>query len=250
MSDRTKAIVDRAEELCTLSEEKEAEKLIRDALKKEPKNLDLKTKLAKILSRQGYDHKTEPILREVLAVDRLHEKATSALGNLLGNSLRNEEAEVLFKSFLDDNPHGHVVLDDLSRLLYDGGRVEEALEIGRDHVASYPQELAAYDALKYVLAMQEDDLSTELAEKPEDMVRIERYATNLVEQYSILQKMKDCEVVNDCEDGEREQDIREDADRVVAEIRDIQNRLSRLKTQLHSDLMAQLLMILDPTKNE
>ena len=249
MSDKTQAIIDRAEELCALSEEEEAEKLVRDALEKETTNLDLKTKLATILSRRGYDHKTEPILREVLVADRLHETATSALGNLLGNSLRNEEAEVLFKSFLDDNPHGHMVLDDLSRLLYDGGRVEEALEIGRNHVASYPQELAAYDALKYVLAMQEDDLSTKLAEEPEDIARLERYATNLVEQYSILQRMKDCDVVHDCKDGEREQDIREDVDRVVAEIKDIQNRLSRLKTQLHSDLMAQIVMILDPSKN-
>ncbi len=245
MSDKTKAIIDRAEELCIHCEEEKAEQLVRDALKKEPKNLDLKTKLAMILSRRGYDHKTEPILREVLAVDRLHEKATSALGNLLGNSLRNEEAEVLFKSFLNDFPHGHMVLDDLSRLLFDGGRVEEALGIGRDHVASYPHELAAYDALKYVLAMQEDDLSTELAEDPEDLARLERYAKNLVEQYSILKKMKDCEVVVDCEEGVHEQDIDEDVQRVVAEIRGIQIRLSRLKTQLHLDTMAQIATILD-----
>ena len=59
MSDKTQAIIDRAEELCALSEEEEAEKLVRDALEKETTNLDLKTKLATILSRRGYDHKTE-----------------------------------------------------------------------------------------------------------------------------------------------------------------------------------------------
>ncbi|MHA1907026.1 MAG: tetratricopeptide repeat protein [Candidatus Thorarchaeota archaeon] len=244
MSEKTKEIIDRAEELCVLCEEEEAEKLIQDALKEDPDNLDLKTELAVILARRGYDHKTETILRDVLAEDHLHERAVSALGNLLGNSLRFEEAENLFKSFLVEQPHGHMILDDLTRILYDLERIEEALQLGRQHLAEYPQELAAYDGLKYVLEMQEDDLASDLADDPEDIRRLQRYADNLIEQFSILQHMKNCDIIIDCEDGQSELDVDEDVQRVIAEIRDIQQRSSRLEKKLPSKLMNRINAIL------
>ncbi|MHA2424629.1 MAG: tetratricopeptide repeat protein [Candidatus Thorarchaeota archaeon] len=245
MSEKTKEIIDRAEELCVLCEEEEAQKLVQDALQEDPTNLELKTELAVILARRGYDNKTEKILRDVLAINPRQERAVSALGNLLGNSLRFEEAENLFKSFLSEQPHGHMVLDDLSRLLYDLERVEEALDLGRKHLAEYPQELASYDALKYVLAMQEDDLASDLADDPDDLRRLQKYADNLIEQYSILQHMKNCDIVIDCKEDDYSLDIDEDVQRVVAEIRDVQKRSSRLKKKIPSKLMNRINEILE-----
>ena len=245
MSEETKSIIERAEELCVLCEEEEAEILVRDALKKDPENLDLKTELAVILSRRGYDHKTESILREVLEIDGYHQRATSSLGNLLGNSLRHDEAEELFRSYLAKQPHGHMILDDLSRLLYDLDRIEEAYIIARKHIMDYPQEIDAYAALKYVLEMHEDDLATELAEDPTDVEKLRRFSENLVEQHFILQKMKACENVDDCEDSMPNTSIDEDIFRVVAEIQDIRMRNNRNKEKLSSALVEMIEDILD-----
>ncbi|MDF1540559.1 MAG: tetratricopeptide repeat protein [Candidatus Thorarchaeota archaeon] len=233
-------IISQAEELCVLCEEEEAEEIVRSALVDNPKNIDLKTELAIVLSRRGHDKKAEAILREVLEEDPLHMRATSALGNFLENSLRSDEAETLFRSFLTGRPHGHVVLDDLCRLLFDNERVEESLEVARSHIRAFPTELAAYDALRYVLARQEDDLAADLAEDPEDVSRIQRYAENILEQYSNLKWMQDSSL--SLAEGEEDiiVDIREDVLRVSGEMADIKRRLERAQIVL-SDAMMTLL---------
>jgi len=225
-------IIRKAEELCVLCEEEEAENLVRSALVDTPENLDLQTELAVILSRRGYDTKTEAILKEVLVKDPLHMRATSALGNFFENSLRSDEAETLFRSFLTGRPHGHMVLDDLCRLLFDNERTEEGLEVARNHIRAFPTELAAYDALRYVLARQEDDLATDLAEDPEDVPRVQRYAENILEQYKNLKWMQESSL--SIAEGEEEiiADIQEDVIRVVGEMADIKHRLDRAQIVL------------------
>ncbi len=247
MSEDINRIIERAEELCTLCEEKEAEEIIREALKSKPKNLDLKTELAIILSRRGFDQRSESILKEVLATDPSHERATSALGNLMGNSLRTEDAEELFKAYLEKYPHGHIVLDDYSRLLYDSDRVDEALNLGRNHISDYPQELAAYDALKYVLEMQEDDLASELTDDPDDLSRLIGYLENLAEQYSVLTKMINCDTVINCASDEFSNDIGEDIHRVVAEIGEVKNQYNYDERKLPKSLLMKITEILTVT---
>ncbi|MFW9848928.1 MAG: tetratricopeptide repeat protein [Candidatus Thorarchaeota archaeon] len=247
MSEDINRIIEKAEELCTLCEEEEAEELIREELKSRPKDLDLKTELAIILSRRGFDQRTESILKDVLTTDPSHERATSALGNLLGNSLRTEDAEELFKAYLEKYPHGHIVLDDYSRLLYDSDRVDEALNLGRKHISNYPQELAAYDALKYVLEMQEDDLASELSDDPDDLTRLMRYLENLAEQYLVLTKMMNCETVVNCASDELSDDIGEDMQRVVAEIREIRNQYNYDERNLAKSLLEKIREILSVT---
>ncbi len=223
MAKDTQEIIDRAEELCFLCEEDEAERIVRQALELNPNNLGLQTELAIILSRQGYDNRAEGILKEVVRKDPYNERAVASLGRMWDNSLRTREAEVLFSEYLKKRPSAHIVFDDLCRLWFGNDEQEKALLKAREHVAEYSDQVHAYDALRYVLVMLEDELMAELAENPTDHTCIIEYGKNLIEQYSIIKKLLDI-MDRDDESTKYLEDIHEDLTRLKGELADLEQR--------------------------
>ncbi|MFW9919275.1 MAG: hypothetical protein ACFFED_06735 [Candidatus Thorarchaeota archaeon] len=237
MSKSPDEIIDRAEELCVLCEEEEAERMVREALERKPQHLGLQTELAIILSRQGYDTKAETILRKVIKQDPYHERAVASLGRLLDNSLRCDEAETLFTIFLKKRPNAHIVFDDLCRLWFDNDEEEKALLSARKHIQEYPTDIHAYDALRYVLARLEDDLGSDLADDPTSQERLLEYSKNIIEQYSVLKKLK--MMSGTSEESERyKDDLEEDLARITGELKDLQNRYVTLKVPLSKEMAA------------
>ena len=236
MSKTPDEIIDRAEELCVLCEEEEAERLVREALERKPDHLGLQTELALILSRQGYDSQAEAILRKVVRLDPYYEKAAASLGRLLDSSLRSDEAETLFTIFLKKRPNAHIVFDDLCRLWFDNGEEEKALISARKHTEEYPADIHAYDALRYVLERMEDDLGSELADEPEDQERLLAYSASIIEQYSTLKRMK--VMMTSDESEEFIDDLNEDLARVIGELRDLRHRFTSSKISISKEMAA------------
>lgn len=230
-------VITKAEELCTLCEEKAAETLVKEALSGSPDDPNLQTELAIIQSRLGYDGKAETLLRRVIRSNPNLERAVSALGNLLNNSLRTDEASSLYRTFLQSNPHGHVVLDDLCRLLIDDGDEKEALRLARKHAIDYPSEPQAYDALRYVLDRLEDDLADEVAENPSSSSHLRDFASNIIEQYSVLKKMEAQALEPGVDFEDFIQDIHEDLIRIYGEMDDIASRNERNESPLPREVI-------------
>lgn len=231
MSRNPEEIIERAEELCFLCEEEEAERLVRDALDRKPEHLGLQTELAIILSRQGYDAKAETILRKVVKQDPYYERAVASLGRLLDSSLRTEEAEALFLTFLKKRPQAHIVFDDLCRLWLDNEEEERALVEARHHVEEYSEDFHAYDALRYLLARIEDDLEEEMVDDPASKNYLNALGENIVEQYSIIMKLKE-KAIGSEESSMLIDDLEEDLTRIIAELKALRKRYVELKVPL------------------
>ncbi len=225
MPKTTEEIIERAEELCILCEEVEAERLVREALERKPDHLGLQTELAIILSRQGYDSKAEAILRKVVKQDPYNERAIASLGRLLDSSLRSDEAETLFTIFLNKRPAAHIVFDDLCRLWFDNDDEEKALKAAKVHIEEYPDAIHAYDALRYLLVRLEDDLMADLSDDPSDRSRLIAYSKNILEQYSILNRLMSIIAASE-ENAKYLEDLEEDLQRIKGELRDLKKRYS------------------------
>ncbi len=235
MPNTPEKVIDRAEELCILCEEDEAERIVREALEMKPNHLGLQTELAIILSRKGYDTKAEGILRKVIKQDPYHQRAIAALGRMLDNSLRSDEAETLFTIFLKKRPDAHIVFDDLCRLWFDNEEQEKALEAARKHITEYPNAVHAYDALRFVLVRLEDDLSSDLADDPTDHERIIAFSKNILEQYSILMKLKDM-VTSSQEADKYHEDLEEDLRRIKGELLELRKRYQNQHVPISKEL--------------
>ncbi len=234
MPDDRNDVIDRAEELSQLSEDQEAERLIREALEKEPSNLSLRTELAIILSRQGHDALAQNMLEKVLAKNPGYERAAVALGRLLDSSLRTDKAIALFTAFLRNVPSAHMVLEDLCSLWYDNDEQERALAAARKHIGMYPKVIHAYDAIRYLLQRQEDDLQDELVDLDDEGVSMTNLFSNFAEQDSILEKLQGLESLSS-EKPEFVEDLNEDIARIKGEITDLMKRMLREGIEIPCD---------------
>lgn len=178
--------IDRASHLC----DEDAERVILEALERHPKNLDLRTMLGKVQSRLHREGDAEVTLRGVLEADPLHEDASCALGRLLDQSLRTDEAEQVYRKLLRESPASHCALDDLCRLLLAEGRHLEALDVARNHADKYPDNLEAYDGLRYLLAVIEDELCGGYISESTSDESLEQLVVNLLEQYDVIVRIE------------------------------------------------------------
>ncbi len=167
----------------------ESEKILRNAVTSYPDVLELHVELGLVLAALGRETAAEKTFGQVLQRDRANERAASALGHLLENSLRSTEAERIYRDVLQLNPRSHLALDDLCALLCCDGRIDEALTLARHQVETYPQDFSAYDALKRVLLRLEDDAEATLDEDDVDPKSTQRLARNLLEQLQLMKKL-------------------------------------------------------------
>ncbi|MFW9968203.1 MAG: tetratricopeptide repeat protein [Candidatus Thorarchaeota archaeon] len=180
----------RASALCDEECDDDAERVLLEALEKHPNNLDLRTMLGKVQSRLHREEEAEITLRGVLEKDPLHEDASCALGRLLDQSLRSDEAEQVYRELLKESPSSHCALDDLCRLLLAEGRPLEALDVARGHSDRFPDHIEAYDGLRYVLAVIEDELSEGYISESTSDETLVRLVANMLEQYKVILKME------------------------------------------------------------
>ncbi|MFW9802159.1 MAG: tetratricopeptide repeat protein [Candidatus Thorarchaeota archaeon] len=182
--------LDRASKLCDEECDEEAQGVILDALGSYPENPDLRTMLGKIQARLQREDEAEVTLRGVLKDDPLHEDASCALGRLLDQSLRTDEAEKVYRRLLTESPASHCALDDLCRLLLAEGQCFEALEVARAHANRFPDCLEAYDGLRYLLAIVEDELCEGYISESTDNETLEKLTVNLLEQFDVMMRIK------------------------------------------------------------
>jgi tetratricopeptide (TPR) repeat protein len=182
--------LDKAYNLCDEECDEDAERVILNALESYPENLDLRTMLGKIQSRLNRDEEAEVTLRGVLKDDPLHEDASCALGRLLDQSLRTNEAEQVYRGLLSESPASHCALDDLCRLLISESRHLEALDVARNHVDRFPDCLEAYDGLRYLLAVLEDEIGGGYISESTDNETLEKLVVNLLEQFDAITRIE------------------------------------------------------------
>ncbi|KXH72415.1 MAG: hypothetical protein AM326_03495 [Candidatus Thorarchaeota archaeon SMTZ-45] len=182
--------LNRASALCDEECDGDAERVLLEALEKHPKNLDLRTMLGKVQSRLHREEEAEITLRRVLEENPLHEDASCALGRLLDQSLRSDEAEQVYRELLKESPGSHCAMDDFCRLVLAEGRSLEALDIARRHADRFPNHIEAYDGLRYILVVIEDELSEGYISDSISDETLERLVVNLLEQYEVILKME------------------------------------------------------------
>jgi Flp pilus assembly protein TadD len=190
MDSGVREALERASSLCDEECDDDAEQVILEALERHPRNLDLRTMLGKVQSRLHREEDAEVTLRGVLEDDPLHEDASCALGRLLDQSLRTGEAEQVFRELLKKAPASHCALDDLCRLLLAEGRSLEALDVARNHAGRFPDNLKAYDGLRYVLAVIEDELCGGYISKSTDDATLDQLLVNLLDQYDTILRIE------------------------------------------------------------
>jgi len=120
----------------------------------------------------------------------MHEDASCALGRLLDQSLRTEEAEQVYRNLLKESPASHCALDDLCRFLLAEGRHIEALEVARGHADRFPDNLEAYDGLRYALAVIEDELCGGYISESTSDETLNQLIMNLLEQYDAILRIE------------------------------------------------------------
>lgn len=190
MDPGVKDALERASNLCDEECDEDAERVLLEALERHPKNLDLRTKLGKVQSRLHREEDAEVTLRGILEEDPLHEDASCALGRLLDQSLRTDEAEQVYRELLKKSPASHCALDDFCRLLLAENRHLEALEVARNHADKFPNDLEAYDGLRYLLTVIEDELCAGYISESTSDETLEHLAVNLLEQYDALMRIE------------------------------------------------------------
>ena len=182
--------LDRASKLCGEECDEEAQKVILEALGRYPENLDLRTMLGKIQARLHREEEAEATLRGVLKDNPIHEDASCALGRLLDQSLRTDEAEQVYRRLLAESPASHCALDDLCRFLIAEDRHLEALDVAREHADRFPDCLEAYDGLRYLLAIMEDEICGGYISESTDNETLENLAVNLLEQFDAIMRIE------------------------------------------------------------
>ena len=238
MSEEIRRVLAMASGLCSREDHTEAEKLIREALDQYPGNLDLKVMLGIILSRTERDREAEAVLRSVLKRDPDHEQATSALGRLLDNSLRTEEAESLYRGHLEMRPASHSVADDLCRMLVEEERSDEAYRIAKTQADRYPKEYEAYSALQHVLESVEDVIREMTEEADFDRKNLTRLASNLIEQFEVIQKMEKHVRKETPRAGDHIWELDEEVMRIAGELEYVDGEFKRHRAALPANLQA------------
>ena len=186
MNDESDEVLREATMLCDDEREEEAELLILEQLTSYPDNLALMTKLGVIQARLCKDQEAESSFRAVLGKAPGYEDVICGLGRLLDQSLRTEEAEKLYRDFLQYNPVGHCALEDLCRILLSEDRSDEALELARTHTEQYGTNPNAFVARRFVLQILEDQLEAELNDDRENNILFSQLIDNLLEQLELV----------------------------------------------------------------
>jgi tetratricopeptide (TPR) repeat protein len=187
----TEDVLDEANNLCESDRDLEAEVLVKKQMANDPENLELHTKLAYIQSRLCRDSEAETTFRFVISRNSAIEDAVCGLGRLLDQSLRTEEAEKLYRDFLSNNPSGHCAFEDLCRLLLSEGRADEALAIARKHAKLYSNQIHAFDGIRYVLHILEDQLKSDFDDNPENETVFFSLLDTLFEQLDVVSKIEE-----------------------------------------------------------
>lgn len=190
MPDKSDKVLKEVSELCQDERELEAEVLVKAQLAADPDNLELMTKLGEIQARLCNDHEAESTFRAVLVRNPNHEGAVCGLGRLLDQALRTDEAEQLYREFIQNNPIGHCALEDMCRILYSEERADEAFEFARNQVKQYGDNVNAFDALRYLLHVEEDNLESELNDDRENESLFTRLMNNLLEQVEMVLRLE------------------------------------------------------------
>ncbi len=126
--------------------EQAAEALLGKALEDHPTHSDLLYTRAMLYDQQGRLEATEQDLRNILKYDPHNATALNALGYILTDTTdRHEEAYELIRQALALKPEEPAILDSMGWVLYNLGRLEEALPHLQKAMAAYPdQEIAAH----------------------------------------------------------------------------------------------------------
>jgi len=190
MLEESDKVLKRAKELCQDEREKEAEVLVKKQIAQAPDNLKLMTMLGVIQARLCKDNKAESTFRSVLARNPNNEDAVCGLGRLLDQSLRIEEAEETYRVFLQNNPQGHSAMEDLCRLLLSENRVDEALRLSRKQAIQYETQHHAFNPVRYVLHVLEDQLEDELNDDRENELLFTKLIDNIFEQLELVEVME------------------------------------------------------------
>jgi len=201
-------------QLCDDERELEAEVLVKEQLAADPDNLDLMTKLGVIQARLCNDHEAEETFRAVLVRDPNHEDAICGLGRLLDQALRTDEAEELYRSFLENNPGGHCALEDLCRILLSEDQTEHAIKLARNQIKQYGNTPGAFDALRYVLHILEDDLEEELNDDRENKEIFTSLMSNLLEQVELVDRIQSMNNLSE----ELQTELDDDRTRLLSEL--------------------------------
>jgi tetratricopeptide (TPR) repeat protein len=214
MKDESDEVLRKVSELCNDERELEAEVLVKEQLANDPDNLDLMTQLAIIQARLCNDLEAESTFKAVLVRDPNHEDAVCGLGRLLDQALRTEEAQQLYKDFLSRNPKGHCAIEDLCRILLSEGQTARALQIAHTHSEEYGGSPDAYNALRYLLNILEDDLEDELFDDRENEEIFTSLMNNLLEQIEIVNRIQS---IGDLSDA-LQRELDDDKTRLICEI--------------------------------
>ncbi|MFW9805889.1 MAG: hypothetical protein ACFFFK_04110 [Candidatus Thorarchaeota archaeon] len=190
MKDESDKVLAKASELCNDERELEAERLVKEQLANDPDNLDLMTKLGVIQSRLCNDYEAESTFRAVLVRNPIHEDAICGLGRILDQSLRTDEAEQLYRTFLERNPAGHCALEDLCRILLSEGQTDRAFLLARNQIEQFGDTPDAFDALRYILEILEDELDEELNDDRENENIFSSLMNNLLEQVELVDRIQ------------------------------------------------------------
>lgn len=202
--------------LCQDERETDAEYLVKNTLAKFPDDLELITKLGEIQARLCKDLEAESTFRSVLLRNPNYEDAVCGLGRLLDQALRTEEAEQLYRDFIQSNKQGHCAVEDLCRLLLSEERTDEALELAREHVNQFENHSGAYDALRYVLHILEDQLESDLNDDRENEEIFNGLVTNLFEQLDVVVRLEQFSI-----SGELHRQIEDDKIRLLSELENL-----------------------------
>ncbi|MFW9787791.1 MAG: hypothetical protein ACFFE2_13530 [Candidatus Thorarchaeota archaeon] len=236
-------VLKEATSLCHDERELDAEVLVKEQLAADPDNLMLMTKLGIIQARLCNDHEAESTFRAVLVRDPNHEDAVCGLGRLLDQALRTDEAEQIFRDFIQRNPVGHCAVEDLCRILYSEGRSEDAFQIARNQAEEHDHNVRAFDALRYLLQIEEDQIESQLYDDRENESLFNELLQNLLDQIDIVIKILNLKELPDeerclLEDdrarvlGEIEQLLASAPNRRISVSNGIQKRVTIYKNQL------------------
>ncbi|MGY5876293.1 MAG: hypothetical protein RTU30_11155 [Candidatus Thorarchaeota archaeon] len=232
-------------ESCYEDEFELAEVLLREKLQIHPDNLDIRTQLGVIVAKRDNDVESEKLLRDVLDTDPFFEPAISALGNLLDNTLRSEEAEQLYRNKLSEKGDCHSVIDDLCRLLWSEDHRDTAHNAAREHASKFPTNPNAYDALRYVLSKMEDYLE----EKCEDADYADgcliQFADTFASHIEVLLELESNVPKDIVIQGDFQPCIDQDLVRITGELEHLNNRLAKQNTKISTDLRKRIETVLD-----
>jgi Tfp pilus assembly protein PilF len=132
----------------------EAERLIRQAIQRDPTDATAFANLGAVLERQGKQPEAEKQLRRAIALDPKHANAHFNLGLVRGLQRKSEEAVKLFSRAIELQPNDAKAHLALGLLRAHRGELAEAEQLLRRAVALDPNDANAHSTLGGLLAAQ------------------------------------------------------------------------------------------------